>query len=158
MINPADIIDNLVTKLKAVPDLVALLNDDASRIVAYKDRYPKESSLALAIAQTPSPGMLVYWTGTRPSRFGEMEVWSHNVGICLRCAELTDDDPSGAGYFAMFRAVTHSLPTGESQPISRLAIHEDCNPMDVPSMERAMTVDGLDYWEINMAFVELGDD
>ena len=45
MINPAELVDGLVTKLRDIPELVAEMNGDPGRIYAYHDAYPKRISL-----------------------------------------------------------------------------------------------------------------
>ena len=46
MINPAELVDNLVALLRDIPELVAEMEGDAERIYAYHDQYPKRASLA----------------------------------------------------------------------------------------------------------------
>jgi hypothetical protein len=43
MINPAELVDNLVAMLRSIPDLVAEMDGDPKRIYAYHDHYPKKA-------------------------------------------------------------------------------------------------------------------
>jgi len=70
MINPAELVDALVEKLRAIPELVAEMEGDPQRIYAYHDLYPKRVSLPLAIYEMPVPSILVAWQGTTPGSFG----------------------------------------------------------------------------------------
>ena len=58
MINPAELVDNLIALLRDIPELVAEMEGDAQRIFAYHDQYPKRSSLAAAIHEMPAPGIM----------------------------------------------------------------------------------------------------
>ena len=55
MIDPSEIVTNLVAMLRDVPDLVAEVGGDAERIYAYHDQYPKNVSLVHAIHAMPAP-------------------------------------------------------------------------------------------------------
>jgi len=70
MINPAELVDALVEKLRAIPELVLEMEGDPQRICAYHDLYPKRVSLPLAIYEMPVPSILVAWQGTTPGSFG----------------------------------------------------------------------------------------
>ena len=61
MIDPAVLVENLVTLLRDIPALVTEMGGDPSRIYAYHDQYPKRVSLAYAIHQMPAPSILVAW-------------------------------------------------------------------------------------------------
>jgi hypothetical protein len=57
MINPAELVDALVEKLRAIPELVAEMEGDPERIHAYHDLYLKRVSLPLAIYEMPVPSI-----------------------------------------------------------------------------------------------------
>ena len=56
MINPAELVDNFVSLLRAIPDLVTEMDGDPDRIYAYHDHFPKKASLVHAIHAMPAPG------------------------------------------------------------------------------------------------------
>jgi hypothetical protein len=66
MIDPSEIITNLVAMLRDVPDLVVEVGGDFERIYAYHDQYPKNASLVHAIHQMPAPSIMAVWQGTQP--------------------------------------------------------------------------------------------
>ena len=87
MIDPSEIVNNLVAMLRDIPDLVTEVGGDATRIYAYHDSYPKNVSLAHAIHQMPAPSIMAVWQGTQPGSFGGVDVWKHQVTLFLRAQE-----------------------------------------------------------------------
>jgi hypothetical protein len=158
MINPAEIIDNLVTLLQDIPDLIELVGDDEDRIYAYHDRYPQNVSIDAAKAQMPSPGIMVSWAGTNPGSFSAAEVWKHNISITIRMAKEAVTDPPEA-YYAIFRQLTKGQPESlDGVTMSNATVHASCNPMDTPSIMRQVDAAGIDYFEVSTSFTEIGDD
>jgi hypothetical protein len=157
MIDPSTLIDSLVTLLRDIPDLVTEVAGDPERIYAYHDEYPKRSSLALAIHQMPAPSIMVAWQGTAPGNFGGSDVWKHQVSLFLRAGETFDGDPPTA-YYRLFRLITKGVPESTGLPLLNSTVHSSCYPMDVPSVQRATDAEGLDYFEAQMSFTEIGDE
>src|ERR1039457_4601389 len=110
MIDPSQIITNLVAMLRDVPDLVVEMGGDAERIYPYHDSYPKRVSLVHAIHNMPAPGLMVVWQGTQPGSFGGVDVWKHQVTLFLRARETFDGGPA-TPYYRMFRLITKGIPT-----------------------------------------------
>jgi hypothetical protein len=110
VINPAELVDNLVALLRDIPELVAEMEGDEQRIFAYHDQYPKRASLAAAIHEMPAPGIMAAWQGTSPGSFGGVDVWRHQVTLYLRARETFDGDPPTA-YYRLFRLITKGVPT-----------------------------------------------
>ena len=157
MINPAELVDNLVTLLRDIPELVAEMEGDAGRIYAYHDQYPRRSSLAEAIHQMPAPAIMAAWHGTQPGSFGGMEVWRHQITLYLRARETLEGDPP-TGYYRLFRLITRGVPRSLGMPMINATVHPACHPMDVPSISRQTDAEGLDYFEVPLSFTEIGDD
>ena len=157
MIDTSELVNNLVALLREIPDLVTEVGGDPDRIYAYHDQYPKKSSLALAIHQMPSPSILIAWQGTAPGSFGGSDVWKHQMSIFLRARETFDGDPPTA-YYRLFRLITKGVPASVGVPMINATVHPSCYPMDVPSIQRATDVEGLDYFEIAISFTEAGDE
>lgn len=156
MIDPAELVDNLVNLLRDIPELVAEMEGDATRIFAYHDQYPKRASLAQAIHDMPAPGIMVAWHGTAPGSFGGGDVWSHRLSIYLRARETFEGDPP-TSYYRLFRLITRGVPLSAGVPMLYATVHPDCYPMDVPSIERQTDAEGLDYFEVSVTFREMGD-
>jgi len=157
MIDASVLVDNLVSLLRDIPELVVEMNSDPDRIYAYHDQYPKRSSLALAIHQMPVPSILVAWQGTVPGSFGGNDVWKLQMSMYLRARETFDGDPPTA-YYRLFRLITKGVPTSTGVPLLYSTVHPSCYPMDLPSIQRATDAEGLDYFEMTPSFVEIGDD
>ncbi len=157
MINPTEIVDNLVALLRDIPEFLPLVDGDEERIFAYHDRYPQKVSLEEAKYRLLAPGIMVAWQGTSPGSFGASEVWKHEISITLRAKPESGEDPP-AGYYALFRQITRGVPTSSGQPLINATVHPSCQPMDTPSIRRQTDAAGIDYFEITMSFTEIGDD
>jgi hypothetical protein len=156
VIDPSELVNNLVATLRLIPDLVAEMDGDTERIYAYHDQFPKRSSLAHAIHQMPAPSIMAAWQGTQPGSFGEVDVWKHQVTLYLRAREAADSD--APAYHRMFRLITKGVPTGSDVPMLNVTIHPSCHAMDLPLIQRQTDAEGLDYFEIPITFTEIGDD
>ncbi len=157
MINPAELVEALVAKLRAIPELVVEMEGDAGRIYAYHDSYPKRVSLPFAIYEMAVPSILVAWQGTAPGTFGGNEVWKHNLSLYLRAREIFEADPPSA-YYKLFGLIVNGVPAGSSgQKLLYTTVHDGCYPMDTPSIHRATDEQGTDYFEVTVSFTEIGD-
>ena len=156
MIDPSELVDNLVASLRDIPDLVVEMGGDAERIYPYHDSYPKKVSLAHAIHSMPAPGLMVVWQGTQPGSFGGVDVWKHQVTLFLRARETFDGDPP-TPYYRMFRLITKGIPTATGVEMLNATVHPSCYPMDLPQIQRQTDAEGLDYFEVPLSFTETGD-
>ncbi len=157
MINPAELVDNLVAMLRTIPDLVAEMDGDPERIYAYHDQYPKKASLAQAIHTMPAPAVMAVWQGTAPGTFGTVDVWKHQVTLYLRARETDESDPPAA-YYRLFRLITKGVPAESEVPMLNATVHPSCYPMDLPLIQRQTDAEGLDYFEVPITFTEIGDE
>ena len=157
MINPAELVDNLIALLRDIPELVAEMEGDEQRIFAYHDQYPKRASLAAAIHDMPAPGIMAAWQGTSPGSFGGVDVWKHQVTLYLRARETLGGDPPTA-YYRLFRLITKGVPSSFGVPLINAAVHPSCYPMDLPQIQRQTDAEGLDYFEVPLSFTEAGDE
>lgn len=148
MIPGNDITDRLVDLLRKIPELVADMDGDPSRIVAYKDNYPAASSLTKAIYEMKVPSILATWQATTPADFEEMTKWSHQVTLFIRCRD----------YAQIFRHIVRGTPVPGDLPLISFTVHEACYPMDVPSIQRQRDEEGLDYFEMPIVFKEIFDE
>ena len=155
MIDPSEIITNLVAMLSDIPDLVVEMGGDTDRIYPYHDSYPKNVSLVHAIHSMPVPGLMVVWQGTQPGSFGGVDVWKHQITLFLRAKEETT---VGTAYYKLFRLITKGIPTAAGVEMLNATVHTSCYPMDLPSIQRQTDAEGLDYFEVPLSFTEIGDD
>jgi hypothetical protein len=156
MIDPSELVNDVVALLRDVPELVTQMNGEPDRIYAYHDQYPKHASLAHAIHQMPAPSIMAVWIGTQPGSFAGAEVWKHQVTLYLRARETFDGDPP-AGYYRLFRLITKGVPAGAGVEMLNATQHPSCYPMDVPMIQRQTDAEGLDYFEVPLTFTEIGD-
>lgn len=157
MINPGQILDNLVVTLGKIADLRALTGG-VNQIYAYHDRYPKKVSLRQAIEAMPAGSVMAAWMGTAPGNLATTEVWKHHFSIYLRAGEdkFAGDE---AGYYAMYRAILRGNIDGQPAGMSLLyiSVQADCLPMDPAPIARETDDLGLDYFCIQVAIPEVGD-
>ena len=157
MIDPSELITNLIGTLRDIPDLVVDMGGDAERIYPYHDSYPKNVSLVHAIHAMPAPGLMVVWQGTQPGSFGGVDVWKHQITLFLRAKETFEGDAPTA-YYRLFRLITKGVPTAAGVEMLNVTVHESCYPMDLPQIQRQTDAEGLDYFEVPLSFTEIGDD
>ena len=157
MIDPSEVVSNLVALLRDIPELVAEMGGDEQRIYTYHDQYPKRSSLAAAIHDMPAPGVMAAWQGTQPASFGGVDVWRHQVTLYLRARETFDGDPPTA-YYRLFRLITKGVPASVGVQMMNATVHPSCHPMDLPLIQRQTDAEGLDYFEVPLSFMEMGDE
>ena len=141
--------------LRAIPDLVAEMGGDATRIYAYHDSYPKNVSLVHAIHAMPAPSIMAVWQGTQPGTFGGMDVWKHQITLFLRAKA---EAAPGTAYYRLFRLITKGTPSGSDVPLLNTTVHPSCYAMDLPMIQRQTDAEGLDYFEVPLSFTEVGDD
>jgi len=157
MIDPSELINQLVTLLRDIPELLAEMQGDDRRIYAYHDQFPQRSSLAAAIHEMPAPAIMAAWQGTQPGSFGGMDVWKHGVTLYLRAGESLPGDPPTV-YYRLFRLITKGVPASLGVPMLNATVHPSCYPMDLPLIQRQTDAEGLDYFEVPLTFTEIGDD
>ena len=62
------------------------------------------------------------------------------------------------GIYVFAGLITKGIPESAGAPMLNVTVHSSCYPMDVPSIQRATDAEGLDYFEVQLAFVEAGDE
>ncbi len=155
MIDTSEIVDGLVALLRDISDLVALLNGEDDRIYAYHDAWPTNVSLAAAVTRMPAPAIMVAWDGAGPVSFGGGTAWAHRIKCYLRIGEPTNGLPT---YFTLFRAIVKGVPNSTGEALEHSQVHASCWPMEVPEFSRQTDAEGVDYCEVALTFVEMGND
>jgi len=155
MLNPGEIVEALIAKLRAIPELVAEMGGDATRISAYHDHYPKRASLLSAVYEAPHPSILVAWQRTSPGLLGRNEVWKHDFVLYLRAGETPESPPTA--YYRLFWLIVNGVPAGESVRLLNAQIHASCYPMEAPTCARITDEQGVDHFVVNLSLKEIGD-
>ena len=163
MIDPGDILEALVTKLRLIADLVTEVTPDpddsgltaAERIYGYHDLYPHQASLPRAIHAMPAGSVMVVWEGTGPGTSdGGMFLWKHQFAAYLRMRPHADTDANPSTYYRLYRFIIDGTPTGSPAPMLYLEVHASCLPMDLPSIARDTDAERLDYFKVTLGFTE----
>jgi len=155
MLSAGDILEALIAKLRAIPDLLVEMDGDAARIYPYHDAYPTHVSLRSAVYEAPHPSIVVAWQRTSPGQFGRNEVWKHDFILYLRAREAPEGPDSG--YYRLFMLMVNGVPDGESLRLLNAEIHPSCYPMDVPTCGRVTDEQGVDHFVVNLSLREIGD-
>jgi hypothetical protein len=155
MIDPSEIVTNLVAMLRDIPALVTEVGGDVARIYPYHDSYPKNISLVHAIHQMPAPSIMAVWQGTGPGSFGGVDVWKHQITLFLRAKPEAN---AGTAYYRLFRLLTKGVPTAAGIVMENATVHPSCYAMDLPQIQRQTDAEALDYFEVPLSFTEIGDD
>jgi len=148
MTNARELVDNFVALLRQIPELVAEMDGDSSRIRAYHDSFPEASSLESAVHTMQAPGILVAWMGEEPGSIGELQAYRQRLRVCIRARN----------YYKVCGLLRHGVPTSIGVPMIRATVHPSCLPMDLPRIERRTDAEQLDYFEAEIGFLEYGDE
>lgn len=157
MLNPADIVNALVTALQGTPAVVTELNGDATLIYAYTDSPPQSSSLALNIYQMPAPGVMIAWNGTGPAKNDTLGLFSHEIAIYVRAQDSTAA-PGTPTFANIVSAIINAQPTGYSERLINSELLPELLPMEIPTVRRIHDEEGtIDLFEIATDFTEKTD-
>jgi hypothetical protein len=157
MIDPAVLVDAVVSALRNIPDLLAEVAGDPERIYGYKDRPPDNVSLDEAIYRMPARSVMVAWQEMAPGNFGQSEVWKHQISIFIRADDSKDLNASSSSFYRIFRAIWKGQNSA-GQTLADYPVHNSFYPMDVPTIRRTPDVEGVDFFEVTTTFTEIGDD
>ena len=162
MINPGTLVAAIVAKLRDIPALVTAIGGDATKIVSYDFRYPKQTSFREAVSELTAPGLLVVFRGIGPSLFpgisNSRSTRRYDFAVFVRSREIVDADPATAGYYAVFEEMEKGVVTGSGQRFIYSEIVSGCYPIGGPlSVLPGSDEEGRDYWEVRFSLHEAGD-
>jgi hypothetical protein len=153
LVNPSEIAEALVAALRDIPDLVAELGGDETRIYAYHDRFPDRVSHERAKETMEHPAIMIVWMGTRLARREQHTAWEHRFSLFLRAKPETGDPPDS--YYKLYRLILTGVPAkGDGLEMQYATIHPDCLPFGEPGMDRTIDTVGVDLFEISLSFDE----
>jgi hypothetical protein len=145
---PADVVDALVAKLQAVPDLVTELGGDPGSISAYVDVYPSATNLPKAVTTMPSSSILVVYDSWGIGSEGGYHPMNHRVEIYMRPRD-------GGSYSKLSTLLVNGIPTGQPLPMINLQIDPGLLPMAIEGRcTRELDSEGVEYWLLPISYNE----
>lgn len=146
MIKPSDITSNIVSLLRAIPELVEAMEGDEERIFVYDDTYPVGINRIDAIRTAPSPSVMVMYRSTGEAVAGG--VWTHRVSLYLR-------PQNNGSYSDLAYLIFAGIPTGQSLAFPNCEIHKDLLEIRIEGEATPIVDDeGVEYMELNLRFEE----
>lgn len=139
--NPDELVDAVRDKLRAIPGVLALVNDDESLIASYQD---DSSSVFEGLNQTVEPSILVVLSEGEFTEEGNAQ-YVYTVTVYLR---LRGQQRLGSA----FHAIASGVPNGETEPLHHVEIHGDFELMGLPAFRRDSDEDGVEYPAVVMRF------
>lgn len=159
MISSSDIVDAFVTVASTISGFVAImtpLGGSSPNILGYNDEFPaddRNANLNRAINALAPPGCLVAWMGTAPGEVNRNEMYKHRLRAHIRIGP----DSGSVSYGDTFKALIDGVPTGSTVKLLNSFIHPNCLPMEVPSANRKIGTNGLEYLAVDIILPEIGD-
>lgn len=151
MLAPETIQNTLVTKLRAIPALVALFSS-AAAIDAYIDQWPGKVDVLEAVRALEEGSLLVVYQECGVGRLDRMETWKHRLSLFLK--------PKGKMSDAWYQIV-NGVPTGgDGLKMLYTQLHPAIQRMNPPTLRRQfLTIDAangvvIDYFEISVVLDE----
>jgi hypothetical protein len=141
MLNPKDVLDDLVNLLKAMPDLVTAMDGDADKIYAFNSEYPLGVNFQKALYEMKSPGIMVRYRSPGNASVGYK--FSHSLSIYLK-------PQAGDTYEDLFNALMNETPTSSPVAFQDSCINEDLDPMRFTFSEPIPDEEGVEYLEIRI--------
>ena len=156
MINPGELVDLMVTRLRAIPEITSVFSD-ASQIKAYHHQFAAHTQWIRELTGS-DPGMVVRWAGTVPANGRPFE---HLYEIAVRVPETEETDGPRLAIYSVWTGFINGKPGGAGGCCDRnwiTPLTNDVQLMRNPSM-RPITgaQSGQDYWLISYAIPEKGD-
>src|ERR1700733_4320848 len=84
MLNGNDVLAAVTAALKTIPDLVAAMNNDATRIFTYSDIYGQDAPRKLEEYKMLRPSILVEWMGQLGGNFDGSTLTKHQIQLVIR--------------------------------------------------------------------------
>lgn len=102
MISPTTLQNAIITQLRAIPELIALVGDEEA-IQAYDDESLVHGHPETSAADMLGVSVLVVWAGAEMPRQGETRGWSHRFRFYLKADSITS-------YYSLVQAIVDGVP------------------------------------------------
>lgn len=160
MINVADLITAVRATLLTVPDFIAFLDGQSSRLQDFQDLmtgspefdYPSAVNVDAAIQEMKSPGAIIYSGGTSIEAGAQSRV-VHTVFIAMKARFTSDTKLSFTAMAASLvngRVNSTNLPFSSAQPLDTVL------PPSF-SINRQRDSNDMPYYEAVLSYEEAGD-
>lgn len=151
MIDPNDILEAYVGKLRSVYQLVDLLTkgdpDATPPIEIYE--YAERGPFLEAIPQLAPLTLLVVYEGFGPGAYGQVPMRAHQVSVYFRT--VTSQEARTLSRFLVDGVPTD---TDEGLPLSTCTILPGLDQNGLPTLNRAY--DPIEYWQLTHTLTEIG--
>lgn len=160
MINPIDIQDGFVAKLRDIPGLVAEMGGNANNIMSFKRQFPDYTNFRRFVGDQVGPAIIISWHGQYGGSTSSMEVWKHTfLAVFISPIETGSSNPT-PWLYRVWRQFVKGVPaSGGGLKMDQIDPHPLVLPMDVPSIEWTFGDEvGIDLPQATIVFTEKGDD
>jgi hypothetical protein len=151
MVDLVELVNAFVAKLQAIPELVALLEDNAANIRGYLDEGAINNNQTAAVYQMKPGTVLVMWQETLIAEGTTMSPWSHHVTFMVRA-------PRGVSNLSVLTAIVNGVPVpGDGQVWRRCEVMAGLMPTNIIDITREPDSEGVDYYSVMTETPETGD-
>lgn len=146
MLKPSDLRDDLVARLRSMPDLVQAMDGDPENIFAHVNEYPIGSNFDDALRNLKSPRIMVRYRYPGLPTVGMK--WSHTLSLYAH-------PKAGHTYEDLLDLILNGIPTGETYGFADLCMNADTDCMQFEVSEPTRDEEGTEYLQIDISFNEL---
>lgn len=147
MVEPSTILDAVVDLLGDIPEVLTLMDGDASNIYSYTPAFPDAASLEMALGDMQVPSILVAYEGGQTGT--DTVAWVHTISIFIM--------PDGAS-LALLAAIINGVPSGHTQKfqdIEVLPTLDGAHELSIlPPQARDFGEVTFDLWSIRLSYRE----
>lgn len=120
--------------------------------------YGQKATLSDALANLPSPGTLVFWTGVSRGNLSQNEIYQHHLGAYVRAATAVNLENSGlAAYYLDIVPVLMGSGVARTSFVEADLLPGRCFPPNIPEINIVPDTKRLEFLEIFFDVVEIGD-
>ena len=155
MINPQTLVDEMVARLRAIPELQAVFPSQ-DQIRAYHHDFAQHTQWLRELMRG-DPGLVVRWSGTAPAN-GRPFV--HSFEAAVRVGEYSVPENGAQAIYQVWTGFVNGKPNGNGGCCDRnwvTPLTNDVLPMNPPAMRPVTDAEGQDYWLITYSIQEKGD-
>lgn len=121
MTPPADLLDAVVASWRAISDVVDEMNSDETRIAAYEDSPPSQTSLVDWVHKVSRPSITVAYGGLNVAgALDDRGKDQHTINAYVWCRD-------GSSYLTLLNLLVNGVVV--DLPWRHSEIHEDCYPV-----------------------------